>query len=91
MTKRDLAGKVAEKIRVTQFLTLKVIDSVLNEITDALANGGKIELRDFGVFKIKKRRERLGRNPRTGEEVPIPSRKVVYFKPGKLLKEKVTK
>ena len=91
MTKRGLAGKVAEKIRVTQFLTLKVIDSFLNEITEALANGERIELRDFGVFKIKSRKERIGRNPRTGEEVPIPSRKVVYFKPGKLLKEKVTK
>ena len=89
MTKRELAEKVAEKIGVTQLITLKVIDRVLKEIIETLASGEGIELRDFGVFKIKERKPRTGRNPRTGEVVPIPSRKVVYFKAGKVLKEKV--
>ena len=89
MTKREIAGKVAEKIGVTQLITLKVIDGVLKAITETLAGGEGIELRDFGVFKVKSRKERIGRNPRTGEEVPIPPRKVVYFKAGKVLKEKV--
>ena len=89
MTKRDLAGKVAEKTRITQLITLKVIAGVFNEITEILASGGKIELRNFGVFKVKSRKERMGRNPRTGEKVPIPPRRIVYFKAGKVLKEKV--
>ena len=89
MTKRDLAGKVAEKTGITQLITLKVIDGFLNAVTETLASGEGIELRDFGVFKVKSRKERIGRNPRTGEKVPVPPRKVVYFKAGKVLKEKV--
>jgi len=66
-----------------------VIDGVLNGITETLAGGEGIELRNFGIFKIKQRKQRIGRNPRTGEAVPVPPRKVVYFKAGKVLKEKV--
>ena len=89
MTKKELAGKVAEKIRIPQFLVLKIISETLSEITEGLVRGDKLELRDFGVFKIKTRNKRIGRNPRTGAEVLIPPRKIVYFKAGKILKEKV--
>ena len=89
MTKRELAGKVAEKAGVPQFMALKVIEDILNVITETLANGEGIELRNFGVFKVKSRKGRIGRNPRTGEEVPIPPRKIVYFKLGKVFKEKM--
>ena len=89
MTKRDLAGRIAQKTGITQSLIQKVIDGLLNEITETLARGEGIELRNFGVFKIKNRKERTGRNPRTGETVAIPPKRVVYFKVGKILKERV--
>lgn len=89
MTKRELAVKIAEKTGITQFCVLKVIDELLKEITAALSREKGIELRNFGVFKVRLRKERTGRNPRTGEKVPIPPRKVVHFKAGKILKAKV--
>ncbi|MBL7170541.1 MAG: integration host factor subunit beta [Candidatus Omnitrophica bacterium] len=89
MTKRDLAVNIAQKTGITQSLIQKVVDALLNEITETLAQGQGIELRNFGVFKIKNRKERIGRNPRTGETVSIPPKKIVYFKVGKILKERV--
>ena len=89
MTKRDLAVNIAQKTGITQSLIQKVVDELLNEITETLAQGQGIELRNFGVFKIKNRKERIGRNPRTGETVSIPPKKIVYFKVGKILKERV--
>jgi len=89
MTKRDLAVNIAQKTGITQSLIQKVIDALLGEITEVLARGEGIELRNFGVFKIKNRKERIGRNPRTGETVSIPPKKIVYFKVGKILKERV--
>jgi nucleoid DNA-binding protein len=89
MTKRELAVKIAGKIDVNQSLVLKVIDELLKGIIDTLSRGEGIELRNFGVFKVRLRKERTGRNPRTGEKVPIPPRKVVHFKAGKILKAKV--
>ena len=88
MTKRGLAVNIAQKTGITQSLIQKVIDAFLNEITETLSQGQGIELRNFGVFKIKNRRERIGRNPRTGEAVAIPPKKIVYFKVGKILKER---
>ncbi len=89
MTKRNFAIKISEKIGVNQILVKKVIDEFLNEIIETLASGEGIELRNFGVFKVKNRKERIGRNPRTGEKVPIPPKRIVYFKVGKVLKERV--
>lgn len=89
MTKRDLAVNIAQKTGITQSLIQKVVDALLSEITETLAQGQGIELRNFGVFKIKNRKERIGRNPRTGETVSIPPKKIVYFKVGKILKERV--
>ena len=62
-----------------------IVNAVLDEITDALAAGNRVELRGFGAFSVKNRPSRLGRNPRTGEEVAIPSGKTIRFKPGKEL------
>ena len=89
MTKRDLAVRIAQKTGITQSLIQQVVDALLNEITETLAQGQGIEFRNFGVFKIKNRKERIGRNPRTGETVSIPPKKIVYFKVGKILKERV--
>jgi nucleoid DNA-binding protein len=89
MTKRDLAVKIAEEVGLTQLATAKVIDKLLAEITETLVRGEVVELRNFGVFKVKQRKERMGRNPRTGEKVPVPSKRVAYFKVGKILKNRL--
>lgn len=89
MTKRDLVIKIAQNTDLTQNEVKSVIEGVLDSIVDALAEGDKVELRDFGVFKVKDRKERIGRNPRTGDSVSINAKRIAYFKPGKLLKEKV--
>lgn len=89
MTKRDLVVKIAQQTGLTQGDVKNVVEGVLDGITDALAAGDKVELRDFGIFKVKSRRSRVGRNPRTGTVVPIESKRVSTFKPGKIMKERV--
>ena len=89
MTKRDIAAHIAEKTGVTQLVVQKVLQNTLDYIVESLSREETIELRNFGVFKVKVRRGRMGRNPRTGAEVPVPPKKVVVFKPGKIMKERV--
>lgn len=89
MTKRDLVVQIAEEVGLTQSQIKRVVEGVLKGISRALADGEKVELRDFGIFKVKARKGRMGRNPRSGEEVPIEAKKVATFKPGKALKEAV--
>ena len=89
MTRKDLAAKIAEKTGQRQNDVKVVVDKVLEEISQSLSRGERVELRDFGVFKVKERKSRMGRNPKTGEAVPVPARKVVHFKVGKELKELV--
>jgi len=67
----------------------KIVQKTFDVIVDSLMHGDKVELRNFGVFKIKERRARFGRNPRTGQSVPVPPRKVVVFKSGLEMKQKV--
>jgi integration host factor subunit beta len=67
----------------------KLVDTIFMSITDALAQRQRIELRGFGAFSVKQRAARTGRNPRTGEEVPVAGKMVPFFKPGKLLREQV--
>lgn len=89
MTKRDIALKIAEETNIKQIYVKEVIQKTLDRITESLANGETVELRNFGIFKVKSRKGRMGRNPRTGEQVPIPDKKVVSFKPGLVMKAKV--
>ena len=89
MTKKDIALTIAEKAKMKQVVVKEVIQRLLEHVTDSLAKGEKIELRNFGVFKVKLRRPRVGRNPKTGETVNIPERKTVVFKPGMAMKKKV--
>ena len=89
MTKRELVVAVAEKIGLTQSEVSEIVEHTLKAITDALATGNRLEIRNFGVFEVKVREARMGRNPRTGQEVPIPEKRVATFKPGKALKAKV--
>ncbi|MCK4262124.1 integration host factor subunit beta [bacterium] len=89
MTRKDLAARVAEGTGMRQGDVKKIVDQVLKEISQSLVRGEKVELRDFGVFKVKQRKARLGRNPKTGEGVQVPAKKVVHFKVGKELKNMV--
>ncbi len=88
MTKADLVEKIAATVNLTKKETEVVIDTIFEGIAEALASNqdGKVELRGFGSFRIRRRGARQGRNPQTGTTVSVPSKKVPYFKPGKELK-----
>ena len=89
MTKRDLVILVAEKLGMKQSDVSRIIEGAFETITKSLCKGDRWELRDFGVFEVKIRASRTGRNPRTGELVPVSERRVVTFHPGKRMKEMV--
>ena len=91
MTKADLVEQVYEAIGpgVTKKDCAAVVDAFLNAIKRALADGSHIEIRGFGTFKVRERRTRMARNPRTGEPVRVPARAVPVFKPSRLFKEEV--
>ena len=87
VTKRELVIRVANQLGMTQSEVAKIIEGALDMISHSLAEGHRWELRDFGVLEVKKRAARIGRNPRTGDQVPVPERKVVTYRPGKRMKE----
>jgi nucleoid DNA-binding protein len=89
MTKKDIVLKITDSTGIKQVDVKKIVQKTFDVIVDALMQGDKVELRNFGVFKIKERRARFGRNPRTGQSVPVPPRKVVVFKSGLEMKQKV--
>lgn len=92
MTKRDLVTRISEESGLIQQQVLDVVQKTLDYISEALASGRKVELRNFGVFEVKIRKSRVGRNPnRPDADVPIPTRAVVKFKPGKEMREAVLK
>lgn len=88
MIKEDLIRKIAKKRKISKEEAETIVSVFLNTLKEAIENGEDIELRGFGCFRIREQGPRPGRNPKTGEEVEIPARKVVYFKPSKLLKIK---
>ena len=89
MTKKDIVLKITDATGIKQVDVKKIVQKTFDVIIDALMQGDRVELRNFGVFKIKERRARFGRNPRTGQSVPVPPRKVVVFKSGLEMKQKV--
>lgn len=89
MTKKDIILKVSDETNLKQTDVKRIVQKTFDCIIDALVRGEKIELRNFGVFKIKQRKSRTGRNPRTGDIVPVPPRKVVVFKSGLEMKKRV--
>jgi len=89
MTKAELVERVADKIQLTKKQTEAVVNILLACITEALSAGDKVELRGFGSFRIRKRNPREGRNPKTGDTVQIPAKRVPFFKAGKELREMV--
>ena len=92
MTKRDLVVRISEETGLIQQQVLAVVQKTLDYISEALAKGETVELRNFGVFEVKTRKARVGRNPNRPEvDVPIPTRSVVKFKSGKEMREQVIK
>lgn len=92
LTKRDLVIRISDETGLIQQQVLDVVQKTLDYIAEALAKGDKVELRNFGVFEVKTRKARIGRNPNAPEtDVPIPTRSVVKFKPGKEMKAEVLK
>lgn len=87
MTKADLVDEVAGKVDLTKKEAEGIVNSVFDSIVQSLQSGEKIELRGFGSFRIRSRKPRIGRNPKTGDKVEVPSKKIPYFKPGKELKD----
>ncbi len=91
MTKKEIVRKISEDIGLTQLKTKDIVQRTLDAIIHTLVTEGRIELRNFGVFEVKRRAPRKARNPRTGDKVFVPSKNVVTFKPGKEMEELVRK
>ena len=89
ITKKELVSRIAEKTGQTKVVTKEVIQMFLDEIISELGRGNRLEFREFGVFEIKERAARKAQNPRTLEKVYVPAKKVVKFKVGRLMKERV--
>ena len=90
ITKKELVNRIAERTGQTKVITKEIIQYFLDEIIQELANGNRLEFREFGVFEIKDRAARRAQNPRTLEKVSVPAKKVVKFKVGRLMKKKVS-
>ncbi|MBL7072766.1 MAG: integration host factor subunit beta [Candidatus Omnitrophica bacterium] len=86
MTKKDIIMRISDDTGLKQIDVKEVVQRTFDIIIDSLRTGKKVELRNFGIFKVKTRKGRLGRNPRTGEGVTIPDKKVVSFKSGMKMK-----
>ena len=90
MTRSDLVDELAARFaQLTQRDAELAVKTILDAVSDALVSGQRIEIRGFGSFSVTHRPPRMGRNPRTGEAVPIPQKRVPHFKPGKALREAV--
>src|SRR5437762_3438309 len=90
MTKRDLVVRISEETGVVQEQVLNIVQRALDHISEAVSQGRKIEFRNFGVFEVRVRKARLGRNPnQPATNVPIPQRAIVKFRPGKEMREMV--
>ena len=89
VTKKDMAKAIAEEMGLTQLQAQEIVQKVFDGITETLVQEGRLELRNFGVFEVKKRQPRKARNPRTGEKVKVPAKLVVAFKPGREMEERV--
>jgi integration host factor subunit beta len=90
MTKSELVHKLSEQFSNMSLREVeKAVDIIFNEISNALATGGRVELRGFGAFSVRQRDGRTGRNPRTGEKVAVQAKNVPFFKAGKSLRERI--
>jgi integration host factor subunit beta len=91
MIKADLVSRIAREMNLPKQEAEQGVDLFFRAIKDAILNGEEIEIRGFGSFRFRKRTSRAGRNPRTGAPVKVPPKKVLFFKPSKLLKELINR
>jgi nucleoid DNA-binding protein len=89
VTKKEIVKQIADRAQLTQLKTKEIVQWTFDAIVDTLIQDGRIELRNFGVFEVKRRKPRKARNPRTGEKVDVEAKNVVTFKPGKEMEERV--
>ena len=91
MTKKEIVRTVSEKLNITQLAAKEVVQNVLDTICETLVEERRIELRNFGIFEVRKRAARTARNPKTGASVKVKEKHVVTFKPGKALEKSIQK
>ncbi|MBL8799924.1 MAG: integration host factor subunit beta [Planctomycetia bacterium] len=91
MTKKEIVKQIADRAELTQLKTKEIVQWTFDAIVDTLIQDGRIELRNFGVFEVKRRKARKARNPRTGDKVDVEPKNVVTFKPGKEMEERVSR
>jgi integration host factor subunit beta len=89
MTKKELAKRIAEEVGSAPGKVLEIVQRTFDGIIDTLEQEGRLELRNFGVFAVKRRKPRQARNPRTGEKVSVPEKFVVTFEPGREMRERI--
>lgn len=89
VTRADLSEAVYQEVGLSRNESAALVESVLNEVSDALARGETVKLSSFGSFSIREKGQRIGRNPKTGEEVPILPRKVLVFRASNVLKDRI--
>jgi integration host factor subunit beta len=89
VTKKEIVKQISDRIGLTQLKTKEIVQQTFDAIVETLLEDGRIELRNFGVFEVKRRKARKARNPRTGAKVHVPPKNVVTFKPGKEMEERV--
>ncbi|MCF3936365.1 integration host factor subunit alpha [Acuticoccus sp. M5D2P5] len=91
ITRADLSNAICRQVNVSRAEAAELIDQIIEEIVSALERGEPVRLSSFGAFEVREKKERVGRNPKTGEEVPIDSRHVVTFRPSDVLKRAINK
>lgn len=89
VTRADLAEAVYREIGLSRSESSELVESVIDHVSDALLRGEQVKLAGFGTFSLRDKKERMGRNPKTGKEVPITPRRVLVFKPSQILRERV--
>jgi nucleoid DNA-binding protein len=89
VTKKEIVKQISDELGLTQLKTKEIVQKTFDAIVETLLRDRRIELRNFGVFEVKQRKERKARNPRTGERVDVAAKNVVTFKPGKEMEERV--
>ena len=89
MTKKEIVRSISEDLGLTQQKTKTIVQKVFDAILQTIVEEGRVELRNFGVFEVKRRAPRKARNPKTGEKILVPERRVVTFKPGQIMQRRV--
>ena len=91
LTRMDLSEAVFREVGLSRNESAQLVESVIQHMSDALAAGEQVKISSFGTFSVRSKSARLGRNPKTGEEVPISPRRVLSFRPSHLMKERVSR